>query len=464
MTATEGAVASRLREALGARLLRRGAPGYEEARPVWNGMVNRYPELIAQCATTEEVASVVRFAAEAALPLAVRGGGHNVAGLGTCEGGVVADLSLMRRVDVFPERLVAVAQGGCTWAEVDAGTTAHGFATTGGLISTTGIGGLTLGGGIGWLMRSGGLTCDNLLSAEVVTADGQVTRASERENPELLWGLRGGGGNFGAVTSFEYHLRPVPPEILGGVVLYPLDQGADIVGFWAEWAPSAPEELTTMVAFVAAPPLPFVPEQYHFTPVTAVLACYAGRPEEGEALVRPLRDLGGRLAEHVGPMPYTVLQSMLDEGAPRGLRNYWKPAYFASPREMAAARDALVEAAASRPSPLSQVHLHHMGGAVARRDVAHSAFGSRDAEFALNIIGMWQDAADDEANVSWARERFSAVEPFTRGAYVNFLSDTGSADARSAYPPATYARLAELKRRYDPSNLFHINHNIIPAG
>jgi FAD/FMN-containing dehydrogenase len=464
MTATEQAGTPRLQEVLGERLLGPASAGYEEARKVWNGMIDRRPALIAKCASTNDVVEVMRFAAEARLPLAVRGGGHNVAGLASVDNGVVADLSLMSAVRVDARRRLATAGGGCTWGRFDAVTAEYGLATTGGLISTTGIGGFTLGGGIGWLMRSGGLTCDSLVAAEVVTADGRVVRASPEEDPDLLWGLKGGGGNFGVVTSFEYQLRPLPAEILGGAVLYELDNAKEVMDVWREWAGGAPDELTTLAAIVSAPPLPFVPEQYHFAPVVGLMACYAGAPSDGKPLLEPLRHIGTPAAEHVGPMSYTVLQSMLDASAPAGLRNYWKPGYLAGPHELSLAQGVLIEAGASRPSPLCQVHVHHMGGAVARANPDSTAVGFRDADFAFNIIGMWQGPSDDAPGRSWVRDHFAGVEPFARGAYVNFLADDDPGSARTAYPPATYARLGDLKRRYDPGNLFHVNHNIPPAA
>jgi len=449
--------------ALGDRLLRPGSDAYERARRLWNAMVDKRPAFISRCTSSGDVAMTVRFAAEEGLSLAVRGGGHNVGGLGSVEGGVVADLSLINDVEVDGESRTARAGGGCKWALFDSATAALGLATTGGLISTTGIGGLTLGGGIGWLMRSGGLACDNLVGAEVVMADGAVVRTSERNEPDLLWALRGGGGNFGVVTSFEYRLRPLPPQILGGAVFYPLEQAAQVLDEWGDWVSYAPDELTTMAAFVSAPPLPFIPAKYHFAPVVAIAACYAGPPAAGEAQVAPLRQLGGALADALGPVPYTALQSMLDDSAPAGLRSYWKPGYLAGRAELAHAERGLLQAAASRPSPLSQVHVHHMGGAVARVSPDSSAVGFRDAEFAFNIVGMWQGEEDDEANLSWARKHFSMVEPVTVGAYVNFLADAGAEATRSAYPSQVHDRLSRLKRRYDPENRFRVNHNILPA-
>lgn len=452
--------AARLQERMAGQLLRVGTTEYEQARPVWNGMIEARPALIARCASTADVAAVVGFAAENDLALAVRGGGHNVAGLGTCEGGIVADLSGMQSVRVDPAQRLARVQGGATWGVLDAATQAHGLATPGGLVSTTGIAGLTLGGGIGWLMRRWGLTCDNLVSAEVVTADARVVTAGEDGDAELLWGLRGGGGNFGVVTDFTYRLHPLGPTVLGGMVLHPLERAEEVLGFWREWVTGLPDELTTMVAFVSAPPEPFVPEEFRLAPAVAVLACYAGPPEEGEPLVAPLRRLGPPVVDVLGPMPYLALQSMLDTAAPRGLRNYWKSGYLTDPAPAAAA---LIDTAATRPSPLSQVHLHHLGGAVARVDEQATAFAHRQAPFALNIVGMWADPGDDEANLSWARWHHRALQPFVSGAYVNFLADSGPDHLSAAYAPATRARLSVLKRRYDPGNLFRINHNVAPA-
>lgn len=442
-------------------LIRPADASYDEARRVWNGMIDRHPALIARCATADDVAAVVRFAAEEDLVLAVRGGGHNVAGLGSCDGGIVADLSDMAEVHVDPGKRVAEVGGGATWGVVDAATQAHELATTGGLVSSTGIGGLTLGGGIGWLMRSAGLTCDNLIGADLVTAQGKPVHVSEEDDPELLWGLRGGGGNFGAVTSFTYRLHPLPTTVLAGMALYPIDKASEVLGFWAEWVGSLPDQLGTMVAFLSAPPEPFVPDEHKGAPVIAVLACHGGRPEDGEPLVAPLRDLGTPIVDLIGPMPYVALQSMLDP--PAGLRNYWKSGYFTAATDLARAQAALIDAAATRPSPLSQIHVSHLGGAVARVAKDAKAFSQRDKAFALNVVGMWESPEDDEANLSWARWHHSALDAFITGAYVNFAADVGAEEVRSAYEPAIYERLAKLKARVDPTNLFRVNHNVIPA-
>lgn len=450
-----------LERRLSGTLVRQGDGGYDEARRVWNGMIDRYPALVARCAGADDVAAVVRFAAEEDLVLGVRGGGHNVAGLGTCDGGIVADLAAMAEVHVDPDRRTARVGGGATWGVVDVATQGHELATTGGLVSSTGVGGLTLGGGIGWLMRSAGLTCDNLIGADLITADGKLVHVSEENDPELLWGLRGGGGNFGAVTSFTYRLHPLPSIVLAGMALYPIDKASEVLGYWAEWVGGLPNKLTTMVAFLSAPPEPFVPDEHKGAPVIAVLACYAGLAEDGQALVAPLRELGEPIVNLIGPMPYVALQSMFDP--PAGLRNYWRSGYFAAAADLVRAQEALIDAAASRPSPLSQIHLSHLGGAVSRVARDATAFSQRDKAFVLNIVGMWESPEDDEANLSWARRHHSALEAFITGAHVNFAADVGGEEVRSAYEPATYERLAKLKCRVDPTNLFRVNHNVVPA-
>lgn len=462
MAATEPSrdAGDRLERRLSGTLIRQGDAGYDDARRVWNGMIDRRPALIARCAGASDVAATVRFAAEENMVLAVRGGGHNVAGLGTCDGGIVADLGAMGEVEVDPARRIVRVGGGATWAAVDAATQAHSLATTGGLVSSTGVGGLTLGGGIGWLMRSYGLTCDNLVGADLVTAEGELVRVEEDGEPELLWGLRGGGGNFGVVTRLDFSLHPLPQTVLGGMVLHPIERAPEVLEFWTEWAGTLPDELTTMAAFVSAPPEPFVPDELKGSPVVAVLACYAGRPEDGERLVAPLRAVAEPAVDLLGPIPYVALQSMLDP--PAGLRNYWKSGYFAGAADLVRAHAALVDAAATRPSALSQIHVSQLGGAVSRVAGDATAFSRRDKAFALNIVGMWEDPAADEANVSWARWHHCALEAFVSGAYVNFAADAGAEDVRSAYEPGTYRRLARLKARVDPTNLFRTNHNVVP--
>ncbi len=434
---------------------------YESARRVWNGMIDKRPTLIARCSGEADVKAALAFARAGRLPIAVRGGAHNVAGNATVDAGIVVDLSRMKGVRVDRERRVAVVEAGLTWGSLDAATQEFGLAVTGGLISTTGIAGLTLGGGIGWLMRKHGLTIDNLLAAELVTAEGKTVRASERENDDLFWALRGGGGNFGIVTRFEYRLHPVQ-QVVGGLTLYPAQRAKAILSYFREICESAPDELTPLFAFLTAPPAPFVPEALRLKPVVAIVLCYAGDLAEGERVVRPIKSFGPPAADVIGPMPYLSLQSMLDAGAPAGMQNYWKASYLAGLSD--AAIEVIVDHAARARSPLSQVHVHLMGGAVARVPADATAFAYRDAAFAMNIVGIWPDPAENELHTRWAREFADAMAPHaTSGVYVNFLGSEGEERVRAAYGEKTYARLAEVKQRFDPLNAFRLNQNIQPA-
>jgi FAD/FMN-containing dehydrogenase len=455
--------AAELQQQLRGSLVRPGDPDYDAARSVWNGMIDRRPALVVRCAGPADVIAGLRFAREHELVVAVRGGGHNVAGFGTCDDGVVLDLSSMKGIRVDLRSQTARAGGGVLWRELDQETQAFGLATTGGLVSTTGIAGFTLGGGIGWLMRKHGLACDNLLSADVVTAEGQLLTASPLEHEDLYWGLRGGGGNFGVVTSFEYRLHPVGPIVFGGALFYPFEQAAELLRFYRDWTPSLPDELTTMVAFLTAPPLPFIPAELHGTKVVAVALCFAGEPGEAEAAIRPLRELGAA-AEHVGPLPYRMLQRMFDESAPPGLSSYWKTEVLDELVDGAA--DAIVAGAESLASPLSQLHLHHVGGAVARVGDDETAIGRRDMRYIANAIGTWADPAFAEGETASVRATAGALREFSPGgAYLNFLdADDGDERVRAAYGPEKHERLVALKDRYDPDNVFRLNQNIRPSG
>jgi FAD/FMN-containing dehydrogenase len=439
-----------------------GDEGYDAARKVWNGMIDRRPAMIVRCQTPDDVIASVNFGRENNLLLAVRGGAHNVAGNATCEGGMVIDLSPMKLVTVDSAAKTARAEAGCTWADVDRATHPFGLATTGGLVSTTGIAGFTLGGGIGWLMRKYGLTCDNLRGIDLVTADGQLVRASATENPDLFWGLRGGGGNFGIATAFTYDLNPIS-TVLGGLVLHPIDRATDLLRFVRDFAATAPDELTCVAVFLTAPPAPFVPPDLQFKPAIAVAVCYAGSPEDGSPVVHPLRTFGPPAADLIGPMPYPALQSMLDESAPGGMQNYWKSTFLNELSD--AAIDVLVTQAAAMRSPLSAIHIHHVEGAVSRVGADATAFGHRDARYVLNFVGMWPDPSESAAHIQWVRDAHTAISPYaTGGAYVNFMGEEGEDRVRgAAYPPAIYARLLALKRKYDPDNLFRLNQNINPT-
>jgi FAD/FMN-containing dehydrogenase len=435
--------------------------GYDEARGVWNAMIDKRPAVVAQCATVDDVIAAVAFGRDQGVPVAVRGGGHSAAGKGTCDGGIVVDLSPMKKVEVDADNRTVRAQGGVTWGEFDAATQEAGLATPGGVISTTGIAGLTLGGGFGWLTRRFGLSCDNLLSAEVVTADGRRVVASESSEPELFWGLRGGGGNFGVVTEFEYRLHEVGPLVLGGLIGWPLDRAAEVLAFHREQTRAVPDELGLTAAFVTAPPLPFVPEELQFKPAIVVIMCWSGDIDEGREVVKPWLELGPPI-QMVEAMPYTAMQTIQDDLAPPGRHSYWKSGYLAELTDDAIAAAAGV--AADVPSPFSLAEIVLWGGAAGRVDADSTAFGERGARFLFNTVSMWEDPADTDANIKWARSFFDAMQPFASGGvYVNFLSEEGADRVRAAYGPEKFARLSKLKAEYDPTNLFGINQNIPPA-
>ena len=438
-----------------------GSDGYDEARTVWNGWFDRRPAVVARCRTVADVIDGVRFARESGLPLAIRAGGHSLAGLSSCDDGIVLDLSLMREVVVDAAARTARVQPGATWADFDAATQAHGLASTGGLISHTGVAGLTLGGGIGWLMRKHGLACDNLISAEIVTATGDVVRASSSEDPELLWGLRGGGGNFGVVTSFEFRLHPLD-AVVGGVTLFPFECGREVLRAYREWAAELPDEFTTMAAVITAPPAPFVPPELVGKKAVAVLGCWCGEPDAGQQALGRIRALQPAV-DVFGSMPYPALQGMLDEGAPWGIRSYTRSGYAADLSD--GMIDAALEHAAAMPSPFSQVHIHHMGGAVARVGEDDTAFGHRRATYVYNLNAMWMDPSEDELHSSRNLAAAEAFAPFsTGGVYVNFLGNEGDERIRAAYGDAKFERLTRLKATFDPQNLFRLNQNIRPAS
>ena len=451
-----------LREGLRGELLQPGDGGYEPARRVWNAMVEKRPALIARCRGVADVKATVDFARENDLLLAVRGGGHNVAGKAVCDGGVVVDLSAMRGVRVDPAAKAARAQGGALWGDLDRETQVVGLATTGGLVSTTGIGGLTLGGGIGWLARKLGTSSDNLVSADVVTAAGELVTASEQENADLFWGVRGGGGNFGVVTSLEYRVHPVGPAVLGGAVFYPGERAADVLRFFREYVQDAPDELTVLCAFLTAGPAPFLPEEAHGRLAVALGVCYVGDLDEGERVLAPLRSFGEPLADVVGPIPYTALQTMFDQSYPEGRRNYWKSHFFHDIGDEAI--EVVVESAARMSPPFSSFYFEHTGGAINRIGEDATAFGHRDTSFDFAILAQWTDPAEDDEQIGWARDLWAALEPFSMGTvYVNNLGEEGEERIRAAYKPEKFERLVALKDKYDPENLFRLNQNIRPS-
>src|SRR3954466_255215 len=443
-------------QGLSGRLIRPDDPEYDDARSIWNAAHDKYPAMIVRCAGVADVMRAVELARSENLEVAVRGGSHSIPGFSTTDGGIVIDLSAMRSVHVDPVRRTAVAQGGTTWADFDHETQAFGLAVTGGLVSTTGIAGFTLGGGIGWLMRKHGLTADNLIAADVVTADGQLVRASEDENQELLWGLRGGGGNFGIATSLEYRLHPVGPMVLAGPIFFAGDRAEEVLRFYRDWTRGLPDEMTTLANLTTAPPAPFPPEEVHGKPVVAVIAVHAGEPEEGRALVEPLKALGNPVADLIDVLPYTAMQSLIDALWAPGAHNYMSSAY------VDALDDEVIEAAVERhravPSPHSEIHLHHFGGAVARVGEDATAFGGRTAPYVLNVIARSPEAAGFAENVDWARGTTAAFAPVSSaGAYTNFMGDPHDERLRASYGDAKYERLVALKRRYDPENVFRLN-------
>jgi FAD/FMN-containing dehydrogenase len=447
---------------LDGELIAAGDSGYDEARALWNGAHDPQPALIARCRDTDDVRSAVGFARSEGLELAVRSGGHSIPGFSSVDGGLVIDLAPIKSIEVDPEARVARVGAGVTWAELDAATQEHGLAVTGGLVSSTGVAGFTLVGGIGWLMRKHGLACDNLRAAELVTADGRAVVASEGEDRELLWGLRGGGGNFGIVTSFEFDLHPVGPTVNAGVVFYDGARAQEILEFYRAYVRGLPEELTTLVNLLTAPPAPFLPEEWHGRKLVALIGCYAGDPEEGARAMAPMKELGEPVADLMGPMPYVQMQGLIDALWPKGTQAYMKAGYLNELDDAAIATAARCHQGAS--SPASEIHFHHFGGAVAR-GAEGSAYGERDAQFVLNVIAVSHDDSDFGQHERWAQETYAAMEPsLTGGAYVNFLSDEGADRVRAAYGEEKFARLRALKDRFDPTNLFHRNQNVPPTS
>jgi FAD/FMN-containing dehydrogenase len=435
-------------------------PSYEEARNVYNGMIDKHPAAVIRCSGPADVAAVIRAARTEGLDLSVRGGSHSAPGFGTNDGGLVIDLSPLQAVTVDPEAKTARAGGGCTWAGFNEATNAHGLATTGGIIGSTGIAGLTLGGGIGYLARKYGLSCDNLVSAEVVTADGQVLTASEQENDDLFWALRGGGGNFGVVTTFEYRLHPVA-DIYGGPIAYPVDRAADVLRFYREYIAEAPEELGGFVGFHLAPPLPFLPEAWHFKNVCLAVPCWAGPLDQGEKMIKPFLDVVEPLGAHVGQMPYPALNTAFDELLPAGLQAYWKASFARELSDGAIAVHA--DHGARVPAIQCAVHLYPIDGAVQRVGAGDTAFAYRDVNFSPVIAGMWESPTDNQRNIAWVRDYYEALEPYSaEGGYINFM-DGDDQDRIKANYRGNYDRLAAIKAQYDPTNLFHLNQNIQPA-
>jgi len=462
METLEGTLIDTLRSRLAGNVLLPGAAGYDEARQIWNAMIDRRPGAIVRCASQDDVVQAVRFAREHGLLVSIRGGGHNIAGNAVCDHGFVIDLSPLKRVQVDPASRRASVEPGCTLADLDAATQAHGLATPLGINSTTGVAGLTLGGGFGWLSRKLGMTVDNLLAADVVTADGQQVHASETENADLLWGLRGGGGNFGIVTRFEFRLHPIGPEVLSGLIVFPFDQAKPVLTQFARFTETMPDDLNVWMVTRKAPPLPFLPEAVHGQEIVALALCYAGDPAEGEKLIEPLRAFGTPHGEHVGVQPYTAWQQAFDPLLTPGARNYWKSHNFSRLGDEAI--DVIIDYAGRLPSPQCEIFVGTIGGQTARVAPEATAYSSRDANYVLNVHGRWETADEDERCIGWAREFFATSQPFaSNGAYINFLTQDETDRIAFAYGP-TYARLVELKQKYDPANFFRMNQNIAPAA
>ena len=451
-----------LRDAIRGSVIAPDDAEYDAARAIWNGAIDRRPACIARCTGVADVVAAIRFARDRDVLVAVRSGGHGVAGHAVCDGGLVIDLAPMKGIRVDPVARTARAEAGVLWGELDRETQLHGLATVGGIVTHTAIAGLTLGGGIGWLTRRHGATVDNLLSVDLVTAEGRLLTASRDENRDLFWGIRGGGGNFGVVTSFEYRLHPVGPTVLAGPIFHPLEAAREVLAAYREFVATAPDEVTTIFELSVAPPVSFLPPDVHGKPIVMIGACYAGEPEDGIEVVRPLKEFGNPIVDLLEPKPYTALQSMFDPSVPHGWHRYWKSVEL--PPLTDDAIDTLVAHAWVQTSPKSYCIVFQLGGALARARENETAFSQRDAAHNVNINAVWtEDDPEGERHVAWARDFFSALEPHAGGrVYLNFLGDEGPERVRQAYGDGPYERLVELKRAYDPTNFFRLNQNIEP--
>ncbi len=460
-TAVDQATLDALSRAIAGEVLTASSPGYDTSRTIWNAMIDRKPGIIVRCTCTADVSQAVRFARSHGLLLAVKGGGHNIAGNAVCEGGLMIDLSAMKSVKVDPTAKTAEVEPGVTLGEFDAATQEYGLATPVGINSTTGIAGLTLGGGFGWISRKYGLTIDNLTSAEVVLADGSVVTASASENPDLFWGIRGGGGNFGVVTLFRYALHNVGPEVLSGLIVHPFGDARNLLRFYRDFTATLPDDVTVWVVMRKAPPLPFLPEEWHGKEIFAFAALCAGDMKVGEEALRPLREFGNPIADVIGPHPFVGFQQAFDPLLTPGMRNYWKSNDFLEFSD--GLIDAAITAVSNLPSPHTEVFFGQMGGATSRIAPEATAYQGRSAQFVMNVHGRWETAGEDETCIRWCRNLFNATTPYATGdVYVNFLTSDESDRIKSAYGDS-YGRLVDLKKKYDPSNLFRMNQNINPA-
>jgi len=451
-----------LRKLLRGPLLQPAEPGYDEARTIWNAMITKRPALIARVSGNADVIACVNFARENGLPLSIRGGGHNIAGTALCDGGLMIDMSLRRGVRVNPTRRIVRVEGGATWGDVDHETQPFGLVVPSGIVSNTGVGGFTMGGGFGWTSRKFGYAADNLMSVDIVTADGELRLASDKENPDLFWALRGGGGNFGAVTSFEFKASRHGPQALCGMVVYPMGEARAVMQQFRQITAVAPDELCCLLILRRAPAVSYLPQDVHGRPIAAIAVCWAGDSGDGRAAVLPLKTFARPLADTIERKPFVEHQTMLDAGQPFGRRYYWKSHYFAEIGDDLI--DAMIEHAERITSPHSAALLMHLGGTPARLDPSMNAVGLRAASYVLNIQAAWESAQEDRRHLLWARECWSATRQFSTGsAYINFMTeDEGEARVRAAFPAAVYARLREVKSRFDPGNLFHGAQNIPP--
>ena len=436
--------------------------GYDDARSVFNAMIDRRPALIARCSNADDVVAAVNLARSEALELTVYGGGHGVTGACVCDGGLCVDLRGMKGIDIDTDARSVRAEAGLTWGELDAATQEHGLAVTGGRVSTTGVGGLALGSGSGWLERKLGFTCDNLVKAEIVTADGRKVVASEAENPDLFWAIRGGGGNFGVVTAFHLQLHPIGPIVFGGMLMYPSEIGPALVRFWRDFMAKAPDELGSGLAFICAPPEEFVPEPVRGQPVIGVVVCYCGDPDQGPAALAPLFEFGPPALVMVQPMPYVAVQQLLDPPNPKGNLNYWTGDFYEELPDDAV--DVLVAKAGRPVSPFTQIIVIAGGGAIARVDDDAMAFGQRQTAWNIHYLSMWADPADNEKNIAYTKDLAGGMKPWSTGrVYLNFLGDEGQDRVASGFGAEKYDRLRQIKAQWDPTNLFRHNQNIPPA-
>lgn len=452
----------RLRKALGGPLLRPSDDGYENARKIWNGAIDKRPDLIAFCGDTRDVVTAMLWARENDVEIAVRGGGHGVAGNALTDGGIVIDCSRMRGIEVDPARQVARVGAGVLLGDMTQATQAYGLAVPAGIVSHTGVAGLTLGGGIGWLTRRFGLTCDNLLAADLVTAEGRVVRASAKENPDLLWGLRGGGGNFGVVTSFEFRCHPVGPIVLAGPLVWPAEDARELLAFYREFSAAAPNDLTTISLIRNAPPAPWVPAEHHWRPVVVIALCYAGSLEAGERAIEPLRNWGRPLVDAVAPRQLASYHYFFDASVPHGLGYYWKSVYLKGLTDEVIG--AFVDRGWQMTSPRSYTITFHLGGAIRDIDADDTAFEDRGAEYSPNVNAVWEDL-DAPQDIDWTRGLFDTLVPASTGrSYVNFMSRDEQDRVADAYGETKLAKLTALKDRFDPQNVFRLNQNIPPSA